>query len=166
MTRLEFQYTFKEFFEGSRNANFSLKILSVFGVVYFACLLFLYLTRYFSEGQEGSPGSVASNLTPWLIGVFWVSLPLLQAGLAWRGNPSVRDVLSCWADEEGFSVQTTNSDTTIKWPALIKFRETRNLFLIFPSKHMCYLIPKRAFPDEGQEKEFRKLLDRKINQRQ
>jgi hypothetical protein len=99
------------------------------------------------------------------MGVLFISLPLLQAWLAWRSNPSLKDAICCWADEEGFGMQTTNSDTTIKWPALIKFRETRNLFLVYPSKRMFYLIPKRAFTDESQVKEFRELLDRKINQR-
>jgi YcxB-like protein len=166
MNRLEFKYTFKEFFEGTRNANLSMRILSIFGVVYIALMLFLFLMRYFPEVQGGGPGSVTSNLAPWLIGVCWVSLPLLQAWLVWRGNPSVKEVIRCWADEESFSLQTTNSDTTIKWPALIKFRETRNLFLVYPSKQICFLIPKRAFMDESQVKEFRELLHRKINRRQ
>jgi len=120
MNRIEFKYRFKEFFEGSRNANFSTRIISVFGWVYLAILIFLYLTHYFSEDQEGGPGSIATNILPWLIGIFLVILPILQPWLVWRGNPNVR----------------------------------------------CYLIPKRAFTDESDVKEFRELLDRKINQRQ
>jgi hypothetical protein len=100
------------------------------------------------------------------MGVLLLSLPLWQAWLVWKSNKFVRGAITCWADEEGFSQQTINTDLTVKWPALIKFKETRNLFLIYPSKHMCYLIPKRAFADESQVKEFRELLDRKIKQRQ
>ncbi len=162
MNKLEFKYTFKEFFEGSRNAARSfLKLSLVGGVLLILGTLYLYFKL-----AEGETNSLISYLTPLLMGVLFISLPLLQAWLVWRGNPSVKGAISCWADEEGFSVQTTNSDTKIKWPALIKFRETRNLFLVYPSKQMCYLIPKRAFTDDGQVKEFRELLRRKINQRQ
>jgi hypothetical protein len=93
-------------------------------------------------------------------------LAWLQAWLAWGSNSEIKGALSCWADEECFSIQTTNSDMKIKWPAMIKFRETRNMFLVYASKRIFYLIPKRAFTDESQVKEFRALLDRKINQRQ
>ena len=162
MNKLEFKYTFKEFFEGSRNAARSLWKLSLMGGV----LLIMGTLYLYFKLAEGETNSLISYLTPLLLGGLFISLPLLQAWLVWRSNPSLKDAISCWADEEGFSVQTTNSDTKIKWPALIKFRETRNLFLIYPSKQICYLIPKRAFTDDGQVKEFRELLHRKINQRQ
>jgi len=159
MYRLEFRYTFKEFFEGSRNAARSFWKLSLMGGV---LLIMVTLYLYFKLA-EGETNSLISYLTPMLMGVLFISLPLLQAWLAWRSNPSLKDAISCWADEEGFRLQMTNSDTTIKWPALIKFRETRNLFLVCPSKQICCLIPKRAFTDESQVKEFRELLHRKIN---
>jgi len=160
MNKLEFKYTFKEFFEGSRNAARSFWTLSLGGVLLIMGTLYLYFKH--AEGETNSP---ISSLTPLLMGVLFISLPLLQAWPAWRSNPSLKDAISCWADEEGFGMQTTNSETTIKWPALIKFRGTRNPFLVYPSKRMCYLIPKRAFTNEGQVKEFRELLDRKVNQR-
>jgi hypothetical protein len=115
--------------------------------------------------QEGATNTSFSYLMPLLMGVLFLSLPLWQAWLVWRSNKSVRGAITCWADENGFSQQTMNSDLTVKWPALIKFKETRNLFLVYPSKQMCYLIPKRAFTDESEVKEFRELLGRKINQR-
>src|SRR5262245_33051307 len=163
MNKLEFQYTFKEFFEGTRNAARSFLMFSLGGGVLILGTLYLYFKNETLEGETVSPFSYQ---LPLLMGVLFISLPLLQAWLVWRSNPSVRGVIICWADEEGFSQQTTNSETKIKWPALIKFRETRNLFLIYPSKQMCYLIPKRAFMDESQVKEFRELLHRKINRRQ
>ena|SRR5215510_2634690 len=166
MNRLEFRYTYKEFFEGSISAIRSLWVLPVLGLLYYALLFFLYFTRHFPDAQEGGPIRVALNLGLWLIGVVWLSFPLLQTWRVWRGNPLVRGVFSCWADEEGFRTQTSNSDTTIKWPAFIKFGETRKFFLIYMSKNTCCLIPKRAFTDESQVKEFRELLHRKINQRQ
>jgi len=165
MNKLEFRYTFKEFFEGSVSAIRSLWVLPVLGLLYFALLLFLYLTGQFPVAQEGGPIWAALNIALWLVGVVWVSFPLLQTWRVWRGNPLVRGVYTCWADEEGFRAQTANSDVTIKWPAFINFRETRKFFLIYASKHSCCLIPKRAFMDESQVKEFRELLDRKFSQR-
>jgi hypothetical protein len=161
MNKLEFKYTFKEFFEGSRNAARSPWTLSLVGGLLILSPFYLYL----KGSPEGETNSLFSYLTPSLMGVLLISLPLLQAWLVWRGNPSVRGAITCWADEEGFYQQTMNSDLTVKWPALIKFKETRNLFLVYPSKQMCYLIPKRAFTNEGQVKEFRELLHQKINQR-
>jgi hypothetical protein len=162
MNKLEFQYTFKEFFEGTRNATRVYWQMSSLGGI----LILYTLYEYMKNGvQEGATNTSFSYLMPFLIGILFLSLPLLQAALVWRSNPSVRGAITCWADEEGFYQQTMNSDLTVKWPALIKFRETRNLFLIYPSKQMCYLIPKRAFTKEGQVKEFRELLHQKINQR-
>jgi hypothetical protein len=162
MNKLEFKYTFKEFFEGTRNATRVYWQMSLLGGI----LILYTLYGYMKNGvQEGATNSSFSYLTPFLIGIFFLSLPLLQAVLVWRSNPSVRGAITCWADEEGFYQQTMNSDLTVKWPALIKFKETRNLFLVYPSKQMCYLIPKRAFTNEGQVKEFRELLHQKINQR-
>jgi len=165
MTILEFKYTFREFLEGTRSASRSMRIIQIFGWVIIAFLLFSHLAHYLSLDRESNPPSPSSYLIAWLVSVFWVSFPLTQAWLVWRGTPSVKEVVRCWADEESFRLQTTNSDTAVKWPALIKFRETRKFFLIYPSKRICYLIPKRAFADESQVKEFRELLDRKINQR-
>jgi hypothetical protein len=164
MNKLEFKYTFKEFFEGTRNATRVYGMMAFLGGI---LLLFTLSHAYLKNGaQEGATDTSFSYLMPLLVGVLFLSSPLLQAGLVWRSNKSVRGDITCWANEEGFSQQTTNTDLTVKWPALIKFKETRNLFLIYPSKQMCYLIPKRAFTDEGQVKEFRELLDRKINKRQ
>jgi YcxB-like protein len=169
MNRLEFKCTFKEFFEGTRNATRLMRLMPTLGLVFIALVLFVYLAHYLSGDQESDPGFPApfliAFLISWLIGVLWVSYPLLQAWLIWRGGPSAKEVIRCWADEEGFSLQTANSDASIKWPGLIEFRETRNLFLIYPSKRMYCLIPKRAFADESQVREFRELLDRKISQR-
>jgi len=162
MNKLEFQYTFKEFFEGTRNATRVYWQMSLLGGILILYTLYEYLKI---GAREGATNTSFSFLMPFLAGVLFVSLPLLQAGLVWRRNPSVKNTVTCWADEEGFNQQTTNSDLTVKWPAIIKFKETRNLFLVYPSKQFCYLIPKRAFKDESQVKEFRKLLDRKINQR-
>jgi hypothetical protein len=162
MNKLEFKYTFKEFFEGTRNASRVYWQMSLLGGI----LILYILYEYMKNGvQEGATNTSFSYLMPFLVGIFFLSLPLLQAVLVWRSNPSVRGAITCWADEEGFYQQTMNSDLTVKWPALIKFKETRNLFLVYPSKQMCYLIPKRAFTNEGQVKEFRELLHQKINQR-
>jgi hypothetical protein len=167
MNRLEFECTFKEFFEGTRNSTRLMRLMPALGLVFIAFVLYVYLTRYLPGDRESNSGSPSSFLflIAWVYGVFWVSFPLWRAWLIWRGNPSSKEVIRCWADEEGFRLQTTNSDATVKWPGLIEFRETRNLFLIYPSKGMYCLIPKRAFTDESQVKEFRELLDRKINQR-
>ena len=163
MNKLEFKYTFKEFFEGTRNATRVYWQMSLLGGI----LILYTLYEYMKNGvQEGATNTSFSYLMPFLIGILFVSLPLLQAALVWRSNPSVRGAITCWADEEGFYQQTMNSDLKVKWPALIKFKETRNLFLVYPSKQICYLIPKRTFTNEGQVKEFRELLDQKINQRQ
>jgi hypothetical protein len=163
MNKLEFKYTFKEFFEGTRSASPVYRMISVLGGFLILGTFYLYVKN---GAQEGATNTSFSYLMPSLMGIMFLTLPLWQAALVWRSNKSVRGDITCWADEEGFSQQTINTDLTVKWPALITSKETRNLFLIYPSKQMCYLIPKRAFADESRVKEFRELLDRKINQRQ
>jgi hypothetical protein len=96
MSKLEFKYTFKEFFEGTRNSSSVFRMCSLLGGI----LILYTLYALFKNGtQEGATNSTFSSLPALLIGVFWISLPLLQAGLVWRSNPAVRGTISCWADE-------------------------------------------------------------------
>ena len=64
--------------------------------------------------------------------------------------------------EEGVDVRDATGEGKLDWKAWMKFRETRQFFLLYPAARLVMLIPKRAFTGQEQIAEFRELLKRKL----
>ena len=159
---LEYKYTFSEYFEGVRNASWATRMLSWFGPIMLVLAPGLILLNYLLGGSEESRLSVLNYLLLFGITLFWALIPLLQAWLTWRGNPHVKEEILSEVSDDGVRMKTSMTDSLSKWESFIKTRETRNLFLLYLSKHMVYMFPKRAFQDGDQIQEFRNLLQQKI----
>src|SRR5215475_9618566 len=93
MNKLEFKYTFKEIFEGSRNAARSFWTLSLVGGLLILSTFYLYFKNQSQGTPQGETNSPISYLGPLLMGVLFISIPLLQAWAVWRGNPSVKELI-------------------------------------------------------------------------
>jgi len=84
--------------------------------------------------------------------------PLLAlAGLhrrRWRvvgGSPrSAGQTLHYRLTDEGFSLRSRFSVVDSSWEGLHRFVETRNLFLLLPSRHAAFVLPKRCFASATQ----------------
>jgi hypothetical protein len=112
-----------------------------------------------------------------LVGPFSKGLPLLALAFFWLGFPFVympfklkRDFkkhpnfsrdCSVQVNETGLHSQSDVSTGETKWAAFVKFRETRNLFMLYLGGRMFKVIPKRAF-SAAQLEEFRELLRQKL----
>jgi hypothetical protein len=64
--------------------------------------------------------------------------------------------------QENLNIKGESFECTLKWKVYIKFMETPKSFMLYQSKNMFNLIPKRAFDSDEQIEEFRELLRAKI----
>ena len=64
--------------------------------------------------------------------------------------------------EEELTLSSPIFQSTLKWQIYTHFIETTNLFMVYQSKRLFNMFPKRAFSNEQELDEFRYLLERKI----
>ncbi len=159
---LEFDYNFKEYFEGVKWASPIMRILTIFPRILLALLALAVLLNFFLDATGKNPARLLLYVPVAIILALWGWLPYLQARVSWKGNPNIQDRLRVDVDPATVRIQTTYSDTINKWPNYLRFRETPTLFLLFYTKQSFLMIPKRAFAGEPQINAFRKLCKAKI----
>jgi hypothetical protein len=92
----------------------------------------------------------------WLFGV----VPMLAVR---RMNPAMRDREQVFKfSDEGGEVVTGSSEAKFLWPVWVKYQETARFFLLYPSRTIVHILPKRAFASEQELIDFRNLLKQKI----
>jgi len=112
-----------------------------------------------------------------LVGPFSTSVPFLALAVLWLGvlfvympfklkrdfrkHPNFSRDCSVQVSETGLNSQSDVSTGETKWAAFVRFRETRNLFMLYLGGRMFKVIPKRAFSG-AQLEEFRALLRQKL----
>lgn len=65
-------------------------------------------------------------------------------------------------NEETIKMKNPVFNSSVKWQLYIKAVETKNLFMIYQTKRLFDMIPKRAFSSNEQVEEFRELVRTKI----
>lgn len=80
----------------------------------------------------------------------------------WKSQPSIREPMTLEISEEGLTGSSPIFQSTVKWQIYTHFIETTNLFVVYQSKRLFNMFPKRAFSNEQELDEFRYLLERKI----
>ena len=63
---------------------------------------------------------------------------------------------------EAYSVSGSLFDTTLKWHAFIKARETRRFFLLYVSSRWAHFIPKAAITSANDMSAIRSLIRQKL----
>jgi hypothetical protein len=63
---------------------------------------------------------------------------------------------------EGVQMNGTTAKASFTWQALIQACETKNAFLLYPSKDVAIILPKRCFPTQGSIAGFRTLISERI----
>jgi hypothetical protein len=75
----------------------------------------------------------------------------------WQGQPSLMRAKLADISAEGVILSDPFSRVEFKWPAFVRFSETKNLFLLYNSDFSFLMIPKRAFPDQEHLEAMRAL---------
>jgi hypothetical protein len=108
-----------------------------------------------------------------LIGVFFISLfaapiilqllmPYIIHRRTYSRNPRLYGKRTVMFDNEGLTSDSQIAHVEIKWSSFEKFGETKNLFLIYQTRDVVGITPKRAFPSQEAVEQFRNLLASKV----
>jgi YcxB-like protein len=89
-------------------------------------------------------------------------LPYFGAKSLYKNNANVRSTIHWSFSEQLITQEMATGKAELSWSNFIKFRETADLFLLFPQKHLAFPLPKRAFADEKEIQAFRKLVRRHV----
>lgn len=106
-------------------------------------------------------------ILPWIVilGGFILFVPFasyVAVRRAWRGQPALELQQTMELNDAGLSMDDKQSRSEYTWDAFIQFLETRNLFLLFPSKLTFFIIPKRAVPPTDLDM-LREMLSERIS---
>jgi hypothetical protein len=110
-----------------------------------------------------------------VIGVFFISVfatlivlqimtPYIIHRRIYSRNPRLYGKRIVTFGDEGLTSDSDIAHVKIKWSSFEKFKETKNLFLLYQTKDVVGITPKRAFPSPEAVEQFRKLLATKVRQ--
>lgn len=68
------------------------------------------------------------------------------------------------ACEQGVDLRTENGSGHLDWSGVLRYAETKNLFMLYPQPNVFHLIPKRAL-GTSELYSFRDLLDRQLGEK-
>jgi hypothetical protein len=134
------------------------KQLVRFGYVGFGLLLL----GVFGPGSMKGVGyfGIAGTILGYLLTVH-VICPW-QARKNFRNYKGIQKPLKLRLIQNGFTIKTQNGVSNAKWENLLKWRESKDIILVYFAPKMYYLIPKRI-SDKGFDIEsFRQLLREKL----
>jgi hypothetical protein len=111
-----------------------------------------------AASEDLSPSHLAPAI-PWVVGAGLVLFVVLRNVRKARSDPAYDRVNSFAADENGLVIIDGVSRVEHSWSAIVKYRETTSLFLLYVNSSVAVPVPKRAF-SAAELAEFRKLLRR------
>ena len=88
--------------------------------------------------------------------------PYFAAKSLYKNNANLHSPFHWSFSEKLITQRMATGSAELLWSTFIKARETRELFLLYPQKHMAYPVPKRAFANEHQIVAFRELVRRHV----
>lgn len=173
--KFTFSYTFDDYREANRAHARMNKvrwlIRTLFTILFLLGALFMLTVLVVSQATPGTGELGWANIKPilpWLVicGAFMVwSLAATSIALrrAWRGQPALQLQQTIEIGDAGLVVDDVQSRNEYSWNAFIRFIETRNLFLLFPSSLVFVIIPKRAIAPSELDA-LRTMLGERIGQ--
>ena len=81
---------------------------------------------------------------------------------AWQSQANLQLPQRCEFSEMGMRSAAANSSSQYAWTYFQGFKETSNLFLLYPSSLIFHIIPKRAFSNEHELARFCGLLQNHV----
>ena len=137
----------------SRGASRLIRIC-LYGVgVFIGVVTYQYLGQVF--------GAFFISLFATLI-ILQIIMPYIIHRRLYSRNPRLYGKRTVIFDDEGLTSDSDIAHVEIKWSSFERFEETKNLFLIYQTKDVAGITPKRAFPNPEAVEQFRNLLASKV----
>lgn len=137
------------------------KVLYVWGLV---ALLWLALSvlLLFRPAHDQDWAVIMQNTSPlkWLLGLpvlFVFVVPLLSARRVLRDERVKRGVSYLFSDI-GIHVETSVSKADLSWAAIQRVSESRSAFLVFTSRNIASMVPKRCLESTRGVVDLRQLF--------
>jgi hypothetical protein len=101
---------------------------------------------------------------PWLVG--WIVYLVAYYGvyIQWRARRVFAQTKELHVPvrfslgDSGLTMENANGRSTMPWDHILKWRESRDLFLLYPNDILFYMIPKRCIADEATATALSALL--------
>lgn len=94
-----------------------------------------------------------------LIGMGLLNLLILPRRVArlHRQMKALADATTTHWDEDHLEARSAKGYSSMKWVDFVRFRENKQLFLLYVADNLFYIFPKRWFSDAAQMESFRQL---------
>jgi hypothetical protein len=97
-------------------------------------------------------GAVAARLLITPAFVWWGARRLF------RESKSLHEPYDVTWDERGTNLTATNWSTKTAWSDYLKYRDSKNYFLLYVNRACFHIIPKRAFSDDNSLEQFERAV--------
>lgn len=156
---LQFQYTFNDYVEANRRHTWFSRVGTIAWIIVAALLVAGFILMAIDKTNHFSSKSVVSYLP--LLVFFVLTSPWgmrLLVYVRWKHQPALHAVIS-YEITDGSVVVTTD---TSRSETFTRFRESKNLFILYTGRYLFYMIPKRAFAGETELAEVRELAQNRV----
>ncbi|MBI1750671.1 MAG: YcxB family protein [Acidobacteria bacterium] len=110
--------------------------------------------------------SLVSHLPGLFVGGFLTSnywwITWMSSRKLWKSNLNLHGTTAFHFDESGFQLTGANAQSEVRWAGILKWKEGKDVFLLFCSPQIAHIVPKRFFSDGGQMDAARQLFAEKI----
>jgi hypothetical protein len=154
---VQYQCTVDDYLEAQNAHARSSSAYRVLIVLAFLFIAFGLLQSVFNGLAQGA--------TALAIGIFWSACGFVFRPMwfrrDFRRHPNFAVAQVVTISEEGLDTKCKIAASGTKWSAYTKFRETRNLFMLYMGARLFRVVPKRAL-SAPQMDELRELLRKKL----
>ncbi|HYC87132.1 MAG TPA: YcxB family protein [Chryseosolibacter sp.] len=108
-----------------------------------------------------------NNLTTVFVIVFLFYMPIMlffKARSNYKASKALHEMILYEITPETITIKGPSFDSVLQWRSLYKVGELRDWFLLYTSKQMAMLLPKKAFPSAADVARFREWSERAASQ--
>ncbi|MFT6320410.1 MAG: hypothetical protein ACJAT4_001335 [Granulosicoccus sp.] len=161
--KLEFEQTIEHIRDLQKNHFLKNKWIKRFGIFF---IIMLAINMYgLGEGKSFKIENLISTILPiFIIGGIWYAI--MKFGNKQMTSGKNKDLLTGHRVVEFFDdkikYKTKIIDTNYQWEAVTSFKESDLCFYLYTGSAQALIIPKSAFINEQQQKEFEDLIKSKV----
>ena len=156
----EGEFTLGDLWSGSMlHARTTVMIFAALGIA----MLFVATAGVFMRIK--AIGSTRDEIALVIVGAFWILYyPVMIYFRCARNlkNPALQGLVRCDFNPNGYSRETPGARSEIKWNQIVKWRDGKTSFLLYPSPRSFIVIPKRFFQNSADVDSLRDILKSKI----
>jgi hypothetical protein len=156
----EGEFTLADLWSGSMlHARTTVMIFAALGIA----MLFVATMGVFVRIR--SIGSTRDEVALVIVGMFWIMYyPLMIYFRCARNlkSPALQGLVRCDFTPAGYTRETPRTRSEIKWNDIVKWRDGKTSFLLYPTPRSFIVIPKRFFQNSADIDSLRDILKAKI----